>query len=283
MTKPRVHAFTLVELLVVLAIIGILAAILLPTFSRARAKAQTVVCMNNLKQLTIAFHSYVTDSGDRIMANHAAVGAGSIDGPGWVAGIMSYENDPYIPSFGKTEATNWVLFATGNESTRTTYFNVPRSYGSIGPYAKNPKIYKCPSDESYSIFDGVKEQRVRSYTISPAMNSPSFGGIAGNRMVLLSQVRDASRMLVFLDEHEDTIDTTTFRETARGNYGLWSSLPASRHSGGGTLSYVDGHVELRKWKDPQTLVPVQRKFRPVSLQTDNQDRKWLLPRLYQNP
>jgi len=279
----RNSGFTLVELLVVIAIIAILAAVLLPVLSKAKARTRTTLCLNNLKQLTIAFHSYVTDGGDKIMANHASVSAGSKDEPAWVAGLMTYENDPFINRDFRTEATNWALFATGSESTRTPYFNVPRSYGSIGPYAKNPKVYKCPADESYSVFDGNKEPRVRSYNINPAMNSPNFGGIAGNRMVLLSQVRDASRMLVFLDEHEDTIDGAVFRETARGKFGIWNSLPAARHSGGGTLSYVDGHVELRKWKDPQTLVPVQRQFRPVTTQADNEDRKWLLPRLYQNP
>ena len=125
----RRRGFTLVELLVVIAIIAILAAILLSVLSKAKARARTTLCLNNLKQLTVAFHSYVTDNGDKIMPNYAAVGAGSKDEPAWVAGLMTYENDPFIPSFGKTEATNWVLFATGNESTRTTYFNVPRSSG----------------------------------------------------------------------------------------------------------------------------------------------------------
>ena len=282
--RTRRHlGFTLVELLVVIAIIAILAAILLPVLSKAKARTKTTLCLNNLKQLTIAFHSYVTDSGDKIMANHTAVGAGNKDEPAWVAGLMTYENDPFIPSFGKTEATNWALFATGDASTVTSYMPFSRSYGSIGPYAKNPKIYRCPADESYSVFDGNKEPRVRSYTINPAMNSPSFGGKNGNRLSLLSQVRDASRMLVFLDEHEDTIDAPTFRSTQFPDYGYWASLPAARHSGGGTLSYVDGHVELRKWKDPKTLVPVQRKYLADLRQTDNEDRRWLHPRLCQNP
>jgi len=279
----RNSGFTLVELLVVIAIIAILAAVLLPVLSKAKARAKTTICLNNIKQLTISFHSYVADSGDKIMANHVSVSAGSKDEPAWAAGVMSYETDPNFNRDFKTEATNAALFATGSESTRTTYFNVPRSYGSIGPYAKNPKIYKCPADGSYSIFDGVKEQRVRSYTISPAMNSPIFGGISGNRLSLVSQVRDASKLFLFIDEHEDSIDAVVFRETAPKNLTYWSSLPAARHSGSGAFSFIDGHVEVRKWKDPQTLVPVQRKLRPITIQSPNEDRKWMLPRLYQNP
>ena len=284
MRTRRHFGFTLVELLVVVAVIAILAALLLPTLSGAKKRAQTTLCVSNLRQLTVAFHNYVDDHNDKIMENHPVVAAGSIGQPSWVAGLMSYENNPLVPAFGKTEATNWALFYVEGRLAGTINPKIPitRFYGSIGPYAKNPKIYRCPSDQSYSVFDGRKEQRVRSYTISPAMNCPSVQPDAV-RFRIVSQVRNPASMILFIDEHEDTISAGVFREQRPGDFNTWNSLPASRHNGAGTLSYVDGHVEVRKWQDPQTLVPVARQNRHVTFQTNNLDRKWLVPRICGTP
>ena len=55
------RAFSLIELLVVVSVIAILAAILLPTISMVRASAQTAQCASNMRQIGLAFHTYATE------------------------------------------------------------------------------------------------------------------------------------------------------------------------------------------------------------------------------
>jgi prepilin-type N-terminal cleavage/methylation domain-containing protein/prepilin-type processing-associated H-X9-DG protein len=71
------RAFTLIELLVVIAIIAILAAILFPVFAKAREKARTNSCLNNMKQLAVACMQYTHDNDETLMQSDQKFGAGT--------------------------------------------------------------------------------------------------------------------------------------------------------------------------------------------------------------
>src|SRR5436190_22078476 len=93
---PVKAAFTLVELLVVIAVVATLAGLLLPSLSRAKEKGRTILCLNNLKQLQLAAVLYATDNRELLPRNYHGAYGGIPPGPlSWVGGAMSYGNDGF--------------------------------------------------------------------------------------------------------------------------------------------------------------------------------------------
>ena len=239
----RAEAFTLIELLVVIAIISILAALLLPVLSRAKMTAQSIACVNNLKQLQLCFHLYVADNDDAMPPNNFVFNMDTLqpfpgnEGPSWCTNVAPYDANP-----------------AGIEAGLLWQYNT-----SIG-------IYRCPADQStIETPAGVKlpQPRIRSYNMSQSINGYPQGDPDYYQIIpawtKFTEVRHPapSELFVLVDENSDTQEDAEFGNPPVGSPyfwpNVWWDMPSDRHNRGANLSFADGHVEHWKWQVPKTF------------------------------
>jgi len=235
------RGFTLIELLVVIAIITLLAAILQPALSRAKAKAQEVTCLSNLKQLQVCAKLYSLDYDGFLPPNRYV-----------------YDLVTGTPSFGFSDNLTW---CAGLAPFDTTTRNIER--GLLFPYNKSTDIYRCPADMSRVRTPEGKPlnlKRTRSYNMSQSINGVPYSDktIFPPSFTKESEIDNPSpqELLFFVGVHEDCILDSHFGIPPRGwafaeESPRWWDLPAGRHSQGGNFSFADGHVEHWRWIRPK--------------------------------
>lgn len=271
-------AFTLIELLVVLAVLALLAATLLPALAHTQPDSRAFRCLNNQRQLAMAWRMYAEDNNDYLAAN----------------------DFPYLTPINailpRINAANWAPGAMGTgDGTNVSILKDP-SISQLFNYLKTVDVFKCPADQSIGL---------RSVSMNSAVGTRWYGETGPNKKgsralsggwlpgvynenqttwltygKFSSIVRPSpAGLFLIIDEHPDSINNSSIGIPAVPY--ILVDYPASYHDGGAGIVFTDGHTELHKWQDPRTKVRITGIYNsvpPIGPSPNNVDTVWLSQR-----
>jgi prepilin-type N-terminal cleavage/methylation domain-containing protein len=268
----RRNAFTLVELLVVIAIIAILAALLLPALAGAKRLAWRIQCINNQKQLIIAWTIYPGDNHDALVLN------GGDPAP--------TSTQPHLWVFGGNHGDPATL-------TNTTYL-IGNQYALFAPVLAGASVYKCPADrQTWPVSGGKPETELRSYSMNCYAGTPlayamtpldtvQYPPAYKYRVYMkyndLAADMPANRF-IFMDVNPASICTPAFGVDMTAT--TFIHMPSDLHGNLGVVAFADSHIEAHKWLDSRTLIGIPANGGYIQhglLSVNNQDLQWIVQR-----
>ncbi|MCP5516953.1 MAG: DUF1559 domain-containing protein [Verrucomicrobiales bacterium] len=250
-TRGCCRAFTLIELLTVIAVITVLAGMILPAVLAAKSRAKEATCASNLRQFALALHLYAQDYKDELPPN----------------------SDGRDEALGATWVEGW-LGLPGPDCTNTVYLR----QSVLAPYlGQEVSVWQCPSARRPVKVSGVSQPRVRTVSLNCFLGSP-VESPAARTYRRLSDIRKPipSEMFAFLDERVETINDGSFAlqwdfSEQQPEGWILRDKPGTQHRSGANLAFADAHVERHRWRDKRTVNPP----RDDAVMAGNPDILWL--------